>query len=109
MWPGGVDGLWPRSSPLLPWLLPPSLLWGDRDADLRLLLLAPPPLEAEALVVLLSRSLPDDVRILPLRVLGTKRFVKLLIVNILVLSIRIRFEFDSIRCKARAFGSRASV
>ena len=76
MWLGGVDGLWPRSSPL-PWLLPPSLLWGDRDADLRLLL-APPPLETEALV--LSRSLPDDVRTLPLRVFGTKRLVKLLIV-----------------------------
>ena len=80
MWLGGVDGLWPRSSPLLPWLLPPSLLWGDRDADLR-------PLEAEALA--LSLSLPDDVRILPLRVLGTKRFVKLLILIILVLSARI--------------------
>jgi len=43
-------------------------LWGERDADRRLL----PPL-------LLSRSLPDDVRALPLSVLGTNRFVKLLI------------------------------
>ena len=71
MWLGGVDGLWPRSSPL-PWLLPPSLLCGDRDADLR-------QLEAEGLWLALSRSLPDDVRILPLRVLGTNFFVKLLI------------------------------